>query len=81
MKGVASVINHMEHATITSAMRELCFMQLNPLCHLMDQDVVPVRNTRTDPVLWLDRLSSVLRYVVVNVREGKFVTTIIFLNK
>lgn len=71
MKGVASVISHMQHDALTSAMRELCFMQLNPLCVLMDQDVVPARNTRTDPVLWLDRLSSVLRYVAVNVREGK----------
>lgn len=80
LRGVASVISHMPPASTTPAMRELCFMQLNPLCHLMEQDVVPVRSTRTDPVLWLDRLSSILRYVVVNVSEGKLFISVYLLN-
>lgn len=63
----------MPHADMTNAMRELCFMQLNPLCHLIEQDVIPVRGTKTDPVLWLDRLSSVLRYVVITVHDGRLI--------
>lgn len=63
----------MPHSSMTEPMRELCFMHLNPLCHLAEQDVVSVKGTKTDPVLWLDRLSSVLRYIVVNIQEGKFI--------
>ncbi|KAJ8927136.1 hypothetical protein NQ314_020409 [Rhamnusium bicolor] len=71
LKGVASIVGRMPHADMTGAMRELCFMQLNPICQLIDQDVVSVRGTKTDIVLWLDRLSAVLRYVNVNVEEGE----------
>lgn len=72
LRGVASIVSHMPHENMTSAMRELCFMQLNPLTHLIEQNVTPVKATKSDPVLWLDRLSSILRYVVVNVREGEY---------
>ncbi|CAH1174165.1 unnamed protein product [Phaedon cochleariae] len=72
LKGVASIVGRMPTpAETTRAMRELCLMQLNPVCQLIDGDTVPVRGARTDPVLWLDRLSSVLRHVNVNVREGE----------
>lgn len=73
LRGVASIISQMPHASVTTAMRELCFMQLNPLCHIIEKDIATVRGTKTDPVLWLDRLSSVLRYVVVTIREGKII--------
>lgn len=69
--GVASILGRLPHAEVTVAVREMCFMQLNPICQLIEQDVVPVRGTKTDPVLWLDRLSAVLRYVSVDNVEGK----------
>ncbi|XP_060531068.1 transportin-3 [Cylas formicarius] len=62
-KGVASIVTCLPPGEVTAAIREMCMMQLNPLCQLMEQDVVPVRGTKTDPVLWLDRLSSVLRHI------------------
>lgn len=72
LKGVASIVGRMPHTEMTAALRELCFMQLNPVCHLIDQDIVPVNGTKTDPVLWLDRLSAILRHVSVSVQEGKY---------
>lgn len=71
LKGVASIIGRLPHSEITPALLELCFMQLNPICHLIEQDVEPIKGTKSDPVLWLDRLSSVLRYVNVHVAEGE----------
>ncbi|XP_018572626.1 transportin-3 [Anoplophora glabripennis] len=72
LKGVASIIGRMPHTEMTAALRELCFMQLKPICHLIDQDIVPVNGTKTDPVLWLDRLSAILRHMNVAVQEGEF---------
>lgn len=63
----------MPQESMATALRELCFMQLNPICQLIEQDTVLVKGTKTDPVLWLDRLSSVLRYINVTVREGKLI--------
>ncbi|CAH0560696.1 unnamed protein product [Brassicogethes aeneus] len=63
LKGVASIIGCMNPPELTTALRELCSMQMNPICQLIEQDVVPVKGTKTDPVLWLDRLSSVLRHI------------------
>lgn len=71
LKGVSAIVGCMPHSELTDAMRKLCLMQLTPLCQLIEQDVVPVRGTKSDPVLWLDRLSSVLRNVNVKVFEGK----------
>ncbi|CAH1098691.1 unnamed protein product [Psylliodes chrysocephalus] len=71
LKGVASIIGRMPHGDMTAALRELCSMQLNPICQLIEQDVTPLKGSKTDPVTWLDRLSSVLRYINVNVHEGE----------
>lgn len=70
LKGVSAIVSCMQHNELTQAMQELCFMQLNPLCQLIEQDVVAVRGTKTDPILWLDRLSSIFRNVHVTVPEG-----------
>lgn len=71
-KGVSTIIAVMPLNEITPAMRELCLMQVNPLCHLIDQNVSPTKGTKTDPVMWFDRLSSILRHVIVNnIPEGE----------
>jgi transportin-3 len=71
VKGVAAIVGCMPHSELTDAMRKLCLMQVNPICQLIEQDVVPVRGTKSDPVLWLDRLSSVFRNVNVKAFEGQ----------
>ncbi|XP_050298662.1 transportin-3 [Anthonomus grandis grandis] len=72
LKGVAAIVSVMSHQEITVVLRELCFMQLTPLIQLIKQDVVPIKGTTTDPVLWLDRLSAILRHVSIHsVAEGQ----------
>lgn len=74
LSGVANIVQCMPHNDIPAALRELCSLQLNPLCELMERDAVPIRVTKTDPVLWLDRLASIFRGISVRVVEGKQLT-------
>lgn len=72
VSGVAAIVSVMPPSEITVVLRELCFMQLTPLAQLIEQDAVSVKGTTTDPVLWLDRLSSILRHISVhNLLEGE----------
>ena len=43
-------------------MKELCWFQARPLCHLVEQRLPIERNTKSDPILWLDRLAAIFRY-------------------
>ncbi|CAG9762958.1 unnamed protein product [Ceutorhynchus assimilis] len=65
LKGVASIVSVMPHSEITVVLRELCFMQLTPLVQVMEQTTLPVKGTTNDPILWLDRLSAILRHVII----------------
>nr|CAI5836961.1 unnamed protein product [Callosobruchus analis] len=71
LKGVAAIMGKVSHNDITAAVRELCFMQLKPLSELIEQNIVPVRGTKTDPVLWLDRLGAIFKFIKVNVGDGE----------
>lgn len=71
LKGVAAIITCMPLSEITTVLRELCFMQINPLCQLVDKNVPPVKGTTMDPILWMDRLASIFRHVIINIDEGK----------
>lgn len=77
LSGVASIVQCMPEGDIPSALRELCSLQLTPLCDLMERDVVPIRVTKTDPVLWLDRLASIFRGISMRLTEGKLNISII----
>ncbi|KAF7284856.1 hypothetical protein GWI33_021499 [Rhynchophorus ferrugineus] len=71
-KAVSAIVAAMPHSQITAPMRELCMIQANGLCQLLDQNQSITRGTKTDPVLWLDRLSSILRHMIINnVREDE----------
>lgn len=71
LKGVSAIVGCMPHTEIPAALRELCLLQTNPLCQLMEQNINVLRGTKTDPVVWLDRLSSVFRHVTVRLVEGE----------
>lgn len=61
LKGVAAIISCMTFNEITQALREVCLLQVRPLCELVEKDIILVRGTKSDPVLWLDRLSAIFR--------------------
>ncbi|KAK4886164.1 hypothetical protein RN001_002435 [Aquatica leii] len=71
LKGVAAIVGCMPHNEIPTALHELCLLQTNPLCQILEQNITPTRGTKSDPVLWLDRLSSIFRNVCVRLSEGE----------
>ncbi|XP_066257134.1 transportin-3 [Euwallacea similis] len=66
LKGVATIFSGIPHSDITPLLRELCEMQLTPLAKLIEYNIQPVKGSPNDPVLWLDRLSAVLRNVSIH---------------
>lgn len=56
---------------LPTAMRELCMLQAKPIIELIENDFVPVRGTKSDPVIWLDRLSAIFRNTQVTVQNGE----------
>ncbi|KAL3266215.1 hypothetical protein HHI36_010397 [Cryptolaemus montrouzieri] len=68
LRGVAAIIGCMPPNDMVVAFREVSFIQINPLCHLIEQNTSPSKGTKSDPVLWLDRLSSVLRNIHVKLK-------------
>lgn len=65
LKGTAAIINCMSFNEVTTTLREVCFLQVQPLNEIIDKDIPLVRGTKTDPILWLDRLSSIFRNLCV----------------
>lgn len=43
-------------------MKELCWFQAIPLCEILQNKVSIEKGTKTDPVIWLDRLAVIFRY-------------------
>ncbi|KAH0552027.1 transportin-3 [Cotesia glomerata] len=63
LKGVSIILARLQREEITRAMKDLCWFQARPLCELLEINGLPVtRGTKTDPVVWLDRLSAIFRY-------------------
>lgn len=47
---------------LTQAMKELCWFQARPLCEIMERRIPIEVGTKTDPVIWLDRLAAIFRH-------------------
>lgn len=70
MKGVAAIIGYMPRNDMVLAFREICFIPITPLIQLIEQNTPTLRGTKSDPIIWLDRLSSVFRSVHIKVSNG-----------
>ncbi|KAJ9580259.1 hypothetical protein L9F63_004072 [Diploptera punctata] len=70
LKGVSVILGRMPPDQIQHAMKEICWYQINPLCHLVENDVKTERGTKTDPALWLDRLAAIFRHTNPHVENG-----------
>ncbi|KAK9891693.1 hypothetical protein WA026_015661 [Henosepilachna vigintioctopunctata] len=71
LRGTAAILGCMPANDMVVAFREVCFIQTNALCQLMEHNRSPSKGTKTDPGLWLDRLSSVLRNVHVKLKSDE----------
>lgn len=63
LKGITKILSLLPKNEIESSMKELCWIQAKPLCHLLEMRPPVERGTKTDPVLWLDRLAAIFRHV------------------
>ncbi|KAE8750021.1 hypothetical protein FOCC_FOCC003145 [Frankliniella occidentalis] len=70
LKGVAVILGRLPTDQITPRMKEICFLQVQPLCELLESDVKVQKATRTDPVYWLDRLAVIFRNTSPSVQNG-----------
>lgn len=69
LKGVAAIIGCMPYNDLITALREICLLQVKPLCELIERDIIVIRGTKSDPVLWLDRLAAIFRNLNVKPTE------------
>ncbi|XP_077276129.1 transportin 3 isoform X2 [Temnothorax americanus] len=62
LKGVSIILGRLPQEEIAPAMRELCCFQASSLWSLLADGVQIERGTKTDPVIWLDRLAAIFKY-------------------
>lgn len=69
MIGVSVVLARLPEEEVTRAMRELCGFHATSLWTLLSDRIPIERGTKTDPVIWLDRLATVFKYTKPAVTE------------
>ncbi|XP_058793421.1 transportin-3 isoform X2 [Phymastichus coffea] len=69
LQGVAKILSELPKDEIERYMKELCWFQARPLCHLIEERVPIQRGSKADPVMWLDRLSSIFMYTSPQVND------------
>lgn len=67
LKGVAVIVSDMPQDQISEALKELCLVQVKPLCEVIENQTKPVKNTKSDPVYWLDRLAAIFKHTTPKV--------------
>lgn len=55
-------MSSLPHDEISQAMKELCWFQARPLCEIMERRIPIEVGTKTDPLIWLDRLAAIFRH-------------------
>lgn len=70
LKGVAIILGRLPVQQIPEAMKEICLVQVKPICDLVQTDIKPERGKSSDPVLWLDRLAIIFRHTNPVVENG-----------
>ncbi|KAI5710623.1 hypothetical protein M8J75_010212 [Diaphorina citri] len=62
LKGVAIIVSDMPQDQISEALKQLCLVQVKPLCELIEKQIKPEKNKKSDPVIWLDRLAAIFKH-------------------
>lgn len=57
---------------LTQAMKELCWFQAKHLCEIMERRIPIEAGTKTDPVVWLDRLAAIFRHTDLDPTINRF---------
>ncbi|XP_076655817.1 transportin 3 [Halictus rubicundus] len=69
LKGVAIIMSSLPRDEITQAMKELCWFQARPLCEIMERRMPIEIGTKTDPLIWLDRLAAIFRHTDLRIDD------------
>jgi len=60
--GVSIILAKLPHEEIIAAITELCRFQASSLWTLLSNRRQIERGTKTDPVIWLDRLAAIFKH-------------------
>ncbi|XP_071517144.1 transportin-3 [Panulirus ornatus] len=71
LKGVASILGRFPRERIKEDMRKLCLVQISNLQKVIEGNAQIDKNTKSDPVIWLDRLAAIFRNVNPVVQNGE----------
>ncbi|KAG7176748.1 Transportin-3-like 1 [Homarus americanus] len=63
LKGVASILGRFPRERIKDDMKKLCLVQISYLQKIIEENLPIEKNTKNDPVVWLDRLAAIFRNV------------------
>lgn len=69
--GVSIILARLPHEEITRAMKELCCFQASSLWTLLTNKIPIERGTKTDPVIWLDRLAAIFKHTNPQIDDSK----------
>ncbi|KAL0267137.1 UNVERIFIED_CONTAM: hypothetical protein PYX00_009490 [Menopon gallinae] len=62
LKGVSLILPKIPANEVYTAMKSLCWVQVEPLQKLNESNVENKKGTSTDPVIYLDRLAAIFRH-------------------
>ncbi|XP_014259711.1 transportin-3 [Cimex lectularius] len=71
LKGAATVIEKIPLDQMRHAVKEICLIQIKPLCHLIENDVKPETGTKSDPAVWMDRLAAIFKHINPKLQNGQ----------
>lgn len=71
LKGVASILGRFPKERIKEDMKKLCLVQVSHIQKLIEENIPIEKNTKSDPVVWLDRLAAIFRNVNPIVQNGE----------
>ncbi|XP_068215164.1 transportin-3 isoform X2 [Palaemon carinicauda] len=71
LKGVASILGRLPRERIQEDMKKLCLVQIRNLQKVIEENASIEKNTKSDPVVWLDRLAAIFRNVNPIVHNGE----------
>ncbi|XP_014219167.1 transportin-3-like [Copidosoma floridanum] len=61
LQGVLNILSRLPNSVVAQYVKELCWCHSKPLNELIECRMVVEKDTKTDPVIWLDRLAVIFR--------------------
>ncbi|KAG1670798.1 Transportin-3 [Nymphon striatum] len=69
--GTTVILSKLPLENVSAGMKQLCLLQVSVLVEILKTDEQVKIGSKTDPVIWLDRLSAIFRHTNPIVSEGE----------